>query len=56
MITKEQFKKFERVRRSGVTNMFDINKVKELTGLTKEQLIWIMKDYDYYRRKFYGDK
>jgi len=45
MITKEQFKKYEKIRLSGITNMFDITFVSELTGLNKKQILEIMQNY-----------
>jgi len=45
MITKEQFESYEAVRESGVTNMFAVNTVCELSGLTREQVMEIMKNY-----------
>ena len=44
-ITKEEFKAYESVRSSGVTNMFDVATVKNLSGLSKEQIQFIMKQY-----------
>ena len=44
-ITKEQFKAYEAVRVSGVTNMFMVSVVCDLSGLTKETVIAIMKQY-----------
>jgi len=46
MITKEQFKKYEKIRLSGITNMFDITFVSELTGLNKKQILEIMQNYE----------
>lgn len=40
------FQKYEEVRKSGVTNMFDIKKVIQITGLTKEEIVNIMENYD----------
>lgn len=45
MITKEQFEAYENVRQSGATNMWAVNVVMELSGLTKEQCLEIMKTY-----------
>lgn len=36
---------YEDTRASGVTNMFDVKTVGELTGLTKEQILHIMQNY-----------
>ncbi len=44
-ITKRDFEAYEKVRRSGVTNMFDARTVSELSGLTREQIIAIMEHY-----------
>jgi hypothetical protein len=45
MITKEEFAAYESVRRSGVTNMFMVSVVGELSGLSKEKITEIMKSY-----------
>ena len=44
-ITKDEFNAYERVRRLGVVNMFDVKKVGQLSGLTRSTIIAIMKDY-----------
>jgi len=44
-ITKEEMKKYEVCRQNGITNMFDIKRVEELTGLSKEKILYIMKHY-----------
>ena len=42
-ITKEDFKKYKRVQKSGMFNMFD-HRAREVAGLSKEQwMIIIMK-------------
>ena len=51
---KEKFVAYERVRRSGVTNMFDTITVSALSGLSKEDIIYVMKNYTELNRK-YGD-
>lgn len=51
-ITKEQFKSFVKVQKSGVTNMFDTKKVSELSGLDKLTIIEIMENYSMYEEKF----
>jgi len=45
MVTKEEFESYVEVQESGVTNMWDIRYVGELSGLTKEQCFYIMKNY-----------
>ena len=55
-ITKKQFKLYEMVRRSGITNMFDITKVSELSSLNKKTILIIMKDYSKLAEKFLSNK
>ena len=45
-ITKEQFEVYEKVRSSGVTNMFDISLVCELSCLDRETVMEIIEKYD----------
>ena len=51
-ITQEQFKSYEDVRKSGVTNMFDVKIVGELSGLEKEEIMVIMKNYGQLKEKY----
>ena len=51
-ISKEQFESYVRVQKSGVTNMFDLNNVKALTGLNKEQCLEIMSNYGELEEKY----
>ena len=55
-ITKEKFNAYERVRESGVTNMFMITNVMNISGLTKEECLEIMKNYSELEEKFSEDK
>ena len=43
-ITKEKFDKYKRVQKAGKYNMFD-PRAREMTNLTKNEWIIIMKDY-----------
>jgi len=45
-ITKEEFEAYEKVRKSGVTNMYAISVVSDLSGLDKETIMGVMKNYD----------
>ena len=45
MITKAEFEAYEAVRTSGVTNMFAIGIVSELSGLENQTIKDIMKNY-----------
>ncbi len=44
-ITEEMFAAYEEVRRSGITNMFDLHIVCEHSCLSREQVLIIMKNY-----------
>jgi hypothetical protein len=54
-ITKDQFLAYESVRQSGVTNMFNAKLVSELSGLTKEEVLEIMKNYGSLSKKYLKD-
>ena len=51
-ITKEQFEAYVDVQESGVTNMFDVRTVSDLSGLDKEQIMKIMKNYSELKEKY----
>ena len=44
-ISKDKFDEYEGVRQSGLYNMFD-PRAREMTNLTKEEWVTIMKEYD----------
>ena len=44
-ITQDDFDAYEDVRESGVTNMFDVSVVSDYSGLNREQIMTIMKNY-----------
>ena len=51
-ITKEQFEAYEKVRSSGVTNMFAVNVVEDLSGLDRDTIVTVMDNYGYLVKKF----
>ena len=51
-ITKEQFEAYLDVQMSGVTNMFDVKTVGELSGLEKEEIMTIMQSYGELKEKY----
>jgi len=53
-ITKSEYEAYEKVRESGITNMFDVKNVEALSGLTRETIIQIMKQYSDLMKKFPG--
>ena len=46
------FIKYLDCRDSGVTNMFDVRNVTALTGLSKEQIVYIIKNFDKLEKKY----
>ena len=51
-ISREQFEAYVDVQESGVTNMFDVKTVGQLSGLEKEEIITIMKSYGELKDKY----
>jgi len=51
-ITKKDFVAYERVRASGVTNMFMVNVVESLSGLSREKIFYIMEHYEELLKKY----
>ena len=51
-ITKKEFEAYVDVQESGGTNMFNAKLVGELSGLDKEQIITIMKNYGTLKDKY----
>lgn len=55
-VTKQDFIAYQEVQFSGVTNMFDTKTVSNLSGLNREQIIDIMKNYSAYAEKWNNRK
>ena len=51
-ITKEQFEAYVDVQESGITNMFDVKTVGQLSGLKKEEIMTIMQGYGELKEKY----
>ncbi len=51
-IKKEDFMAYEGVRQSGVTNMFMVSTVCDLSGLDREIVLAIMKSYSELAKKY----
>lgn len=56
MITKEKFLRYEDLRQSGITNMFAINEVKDWTGLNKNEVLEIMKEYSTLKERYINER
>lgn len=55
MTSLEMYELYEDVRKSGITNMFDLKVVSDLTGLDKEQIIFVMDHYTELRKRYEGE-
>ena len=51
-ISREQFEAYVDVQESGVTNMFDVRTVGDLSGLEKEEIMTIMQSYGELKEKY----
>ena len=51
-ITQEDYQAYEDVRLSGVTNMFAVSTVSDYSGLSKDKIVSIMKNYSALRSKY----
>lgn len=53
-MTADKFEAYERVRRSGVTNMWDCARVASLSGgeLSEDDVLDIIKNYDGYAETY----
>ena len=45
-ISEKDFQRYVKVQRSGKTNMFNLNNVQVLSGLTKDKIKAVMEQYD----------
>lgn len=54
-IYKKTFMAYEAVRLSGVTNMWNVGLVSELSGLEKDIVFHIMRNYNELHKEFIGD-
>ena len=51
-ITQEDYQAYEDVRLSGVTNMFAVSTVSDYSGLSRDKIVSIMKNYSALRSKY----
>lgn len=52
IITADDFKRYEGVRLSGITNMFNATMVCKLSGLSQDKVFKIMKEYVALEKQF----
>ena len=51
-ITQDQFDAYEDVRESGVINMFNVSVVSDYSGLNRQEIMTIMKNYSTLQEKY----
>ena len=51
-ITQEDYQAYEDVRESGVTNMLALNVVSDYSGLSRDKILSIIKNYSALREKY----
>ena len=51
-ITQDDFNAYEDVRQSGVTNMFAVSTVSDYSGLSRDKIVSIMKNYSALNDKY----
>ena len=51
-ITQDDFNAYEDVRQSGVTNMFNVSVVSDYSGLSRDKIVTIMKNYTDLNNKY----
>lgn len=51
LVTREDFKRFVEVQKSGVCNMLS-SRVEKLAGLTQEQHLYIIQHYEELEKEF----
>lgn len=51
-INKEQFESYVEIQESGITNMMNVRYVSDLTGLTRDECIYIMQNYTELRKLY----
>ena len=54
-ITQEQFESYVDVQESGITNMFDVRTVSAHSGLDRQEIMYIMKNYSELLEKNWND-
>ena len=54
-ISREEFLAYEDIRRSGVTNMWDVTYVSEVTGIPHDKVLIMMAHYGELAKKYLGE-
>jgi hypothetical protein len=51
-VTQDEFDSYVEVQESGVTNMFNVSVVSDYSGLSKDKIMTIMKNYSDLNNKY----
>jgi len=51
-VNKAEFEAYDRIRESGVTNMWAVDLVCRLSGLVEEKVLFIMKNYSKLKEEY----
>ena len=51
-ITQEQFDAYVEVQESGITNMFNVSVVSDYSGLSRDKIMTIMKNYSDLQKEY----
>jgi len=51
-ITQEQFDAYVEVQESGITNMFNVAVVSDYSGLSRQDIMTIISNYDMLKEKY----
>ena len=52
LLSQDQFDRYVAVQKSGVTNMWNVPLVSELSGLTEDECLDAMSNYSLYKERF----
>ena len=51
-ITQDEFDSYVEVQESGITNMFNVSVVSDYSGLNRQEIMTIMKNYSTLQEKY----
>ena len=51
-ITQDEFDSYVEVQESGITNMFNVSVVSDYSGLSRDKIVTIMKNYTDLNNKY----
>ena len=54
-VSREEFHAYEKVRKSGVTNMWHVSRVSQLSSISKDKIEMIMAKYDELKKRYIRD-